>query len=246
MMTLSRNIGKGVFILALFGAAFLLGLVIMDRIVMPIVVGHGQEVIVPDITERSKNEARKVLDEVGLRIVLETEIFDPVVPEGYIVSQKPQAYSKVKKGRRIRVVISKGSEQLTVPDLIRGISLRTAEIELKSAGFDLGTVMYRASDEFHEEVVIAQSPLPNAVAPRGALISLTVSSGPLSGYALMPDLVGLSAEAAIAELRESGLETGEIVYVKRDDLLPETVVEQSVDVGTDIVRGSRIDLTVSQ
>ena len=129
-----RIILKGLFALLVCGAAFVVGVVLMDRVVMPLAVGHGQEVVVPDITERSMEEAKGILTETGLGMILESELYDPVVPEGYIMSQKPQAFSGVKKGRRIRVVVSKGSEQLTVPDLTRGISLRTAEIELKSGG----------------------------------------------------------------------------------------------------------------
>ena len=245
-MPILRIVLRGIFILSIFGVAFLIGLILMDRMVMPMVVGYGQEIIVPDVTERPMDEAKGVLNGVGLGMILESELYDPVVPEEYIISQTPRAFSKVKKGRRIRVVVSRGSEQLTVPDLTRGISLRTAEIELKSAGFDLGSVLYQASAEIPKGVVISQSPLPNAIVSRGALVSVTVSSGPLTGYTLVPELLGLSTDNAISELQEAGLEVGEIFRVKREDLLPETVVEQSLEFGTEVERGTSIDITVTE
>lgn len=241
-----RLILKGLFVIALFGFAFLIGLIFMDKVVMPRVVGHGITVMTPDITERSIEEARELLNESGLHLVEESEVFDPVVPEGYVISQKPRAYTKVKKGRRIHVAVSKGSELLTVPNLTRGISLRTAEIELKSAGFIMGSIDYRFSKEVHKGVVLSQSPSPNAIAPRGALVNVTVSKGSMTGTTIVPELIGLSAESAIVELQEAGLAVGTIDYEEQPDLLPETVVGQSVEAGEEVERGTSVDLTVTQ
>ncbi|UCE18405.1 MAG: PASTA domain-containing protein [Gemmatimonadota bacterium] len=218
----------------------------MDKVVMPHVVGHENVVIVPDVVENSVEDADHLLMESDLLLVKEAEVFDPVVPEGYIISQKPRAYSKVKKGRSVRVVVSRGSEQLTVPNLTRGISLRQAEIELKSSGFELGYVSYQFSDEAHKGVVISQSPPPNGTAPRGSLINLTISSGSMTGVTVVPELIGLSLESALAQAAESGLTVGVIEYVDQEDLLPETVVGQSLESGQEVARGTAIDVTVSQ
>ena len=135
---------------------------------------------------------------------------------------------------------------LTIPDVTRGISLRQAEIELKSAGFELGSVHYQSSDDVPKGVVKSQSPTPNSTASRGALISVIVSSGPVTGLTVVPELIGLSVEAAIVELKEVGLEVGEIEYVKQEDLLPETVIEQSLESGEEVERGTMVDLTVTE
>jgi beta-lactam-binding protein with PASTA domain len=237
---------KGVYVFILAGCAFGAGLIIMDRVVMPRVVGHGDVVIVPDVTENTVEEAQRMLEESHLFCVKESEVYDPVVPEGYVISQNPRPYSNVKKGRRIYVVVSRGSEQLTVPDVTRGISLRQAEIELKSSGFEMGSVAYQSSDDVPKGVVMSQSPLPHGTALRGSFINVTVSSGSLTGTALVPELIGLSVENAIAELQGAGLTIGRIEYVEHEDLLPETVVKQSVESGTEVERGTAIDVTVSQ
>ena len=234
------------FVGCIAGCAFLIGLVLMDKVVMPHIVGHGNVVIVPDVVENSVEEADRLLKASDLILVKASEVFDPIVPEGYVVTQKPRAFSKVKKGRRIRVIVSKGSERLSVPDLTRGISLRQAEIELKSSGFELGYVTYQPSDEIHKGVVISQSPPPSGTAPRSSLINVTVSSGSITGVAVVPELIGLSVESAVVEVKESGLTVGVIEYVEQEDLLPETVVGQSLETGTEVERGAVIDLTVSR
>ena len=245
-MSILKLILKGTGIVSLFGFVFLVGILLTDKIVMPRIVRHGSDVIAPDITERSFDEAEHILREIGLMLIEESKVYDPVVPEGYVISQKPRAYTKVKKGRRIHVVVSRGSERLTVLDVTRGISLRQAEIELKSAGFELGSVHYQSSEDIPKGVVMSQSPPPNTTASRGALINVTVSSGPVTGFTVVPELIGLSLEAAVVELQEVGLEVGEIEYVQQKELLPETVLGQSLESGEEVERGSRVHLTVTE
>jgi serine/threonine-protein kinase len=237
---------KGLFMLSLLAVAFVVGVVFMDRIVMPHVVGQSDEVMVPDITERSNEEAQRILEETDLLLVKDKDMFDPVMPEGYVISQDPPAYTQVKKGRHIHVVVSRGSERLTVPDLTRGISLRTAEIELQSGGFELGSISYRNSDEIPKGVVMSQSPRPYSTASRGALVNITVSSGPLTGMTAVPNVIGMSLEAAIAELKEAGLIAGMITYVQENDLLPGTVTSQSIAANEEVERGTHIDLTATK
>jgi serine/threonine-protein kinase len=163
-----------------------------------------------------------------------------------VLSQKPRAYSKIKKGRRIHVVVSKGSELLTVPNITRGISLRTAEIELKSVGFELGSVTHQSSEDIPKGVVLSQSPSPNTVAPRGTFVNVTVSRGPKTGLTIVPELIGLSTESAVVELKEAGLTVGTIEYVEEADILPETVVRQSIEAGEEVDRGTLVDITVTE
>ena len=238
---------RGLFLLGLMGAAFLVGLLLMDKVIMPGVVGTGGEVLVPDVTERSSEEAQRILNECGLSLVTESEMHDPVVPEGYIISQAPKAYTKAKKGRGVHVTVSRGNEQIAVPDLVtRGISLRTAEIELSNAGLELGSISYQASDRIPKGVVISQSPSRQALSHRGGLVSVTVSSGPQASLSIVPDVVGLDVESAIFELKEVGLSLGNITYIQQADLLPETVVSQSVPAGDGVDRGTTVDLVVTR
>lgn len=237
---------RGLFLLGLIGAAFLAGLLLMDRVIMPGVVGSGGEVLVPDVTERSSEESRRILDESGLSLVAASEMHDPVVPEGYIISQTPKAYTQVKRGRSIEVIVSKGTEQIPLPDLTRGISLRTAEIELTNAGLELGSISYQPSDYVPKGVVISQSPSRGAFSHRGGLVSVTVSSGPEKALSAVPDVIGLDVESAIFQLKEVGLTLGNITYIQQPDLLPETVVSQSVPAGDGVERGTAVDLVVTR
>lgn len=226
--------------------AFLVGVVLMDRVIMPRYVGHGQETEVPDVTERRVEEAQRMLEGKGLVLVRETDRYDPDFPEGCVISQDPAPYSWVKKGRRIRVVVSKGGRSTVVPNLMGGISLRQARILIKSAGFEVGTVSEERSSQVPKGVVIFQYPSPGSLASEGAAVDLTISAGKMVTRATVPDLVGKSLENALTSLKEAGLKHGEITYEVVEELLPETVIGQSIEAGRKAKKGSSVDLVVSR
>ncbi|GAG42872.1 unnamed protein product, partial [marine sediment metagenome] len=122
------------FIVLVFGAGA------MNWIVMPWATRHGQELEVPDVTERTVAEAERVVGKYGLRLVLDGTQNDPDVPPGHIVSQMPEAYLLVKKGRRIYVTVSKGGELFEMI-VVSGGSVRRAKLMLRQHGFEMANVV---------------------------------------------------------------------------------------------------------
>ena len=59
---------------------------------------------------------------------------DPAVPSGRVLAQQPRAGFEVRRGRRLKVVLSLGGRVLEVPDLV-GQPSRTVEITLRREGF---------------------------------------------------------------------------------------------------------------
>lgn len=233
-------------VLAFLVVAFVIGVVLLDQVLMPRYVGYGQEVEVPDVTEKSLKEAQRILEGRGLVLVQEAERYNPDFPTGYIISQDPAPYTWVKRGRRIRVVVSKGSKLTMVPNLMGGISLRQAEILIRSARFKVGTISKEYNPEVPQGLVFFQFPSPGVMVPEGTAIDLTISAGEMPILVEVPDLVGKSLESALTSLKEMGLKPGEIAYEVREELLPETVIGQSVKAGAKVERGSNIDLVVSK
>ena len=78
-----------------------------------------------------------------------------------------------------------------------------------------------------------------------ATIALTVSNGALPTAFKVPDLAGKSLKVARQMLRQNGLMLGVIHYRVRRDLIPETVIEQTLTPGTEVEQGQFVDLTVS-
>ena len=61
----------------------------------------------------------------------------------------------------------------------------------------------------------------------------------------VPSLFGLSKEAAEIELRKSGLRIGKVRYKQNEDLIPYTILDQSIQAGTILDNPQNIDITVS-
>lgn len=223
---------------------FILFLLLVDRVIMPAAVHRGRVCILPDITELSLKEAEEILRERELSLTVLAEEYNPLTPPGIILSQNPAPQTKVKKGRVVKVVVSKGEKMVLVPDL-KGVSLRQAEIMLHEKGLEAGEVNWVASDTFPQDVVVGGSPAFGLLVPVGMSVNLEVSLGSSPDAVIMPDLAGTSLEEAKSILRELGLEIGEVTHEVDNQLPVDTVLEQFPPKGAEAEKGTKINLIVS-
>ena len=100
---------------------------------------HGREVSVPKLTGLTAAEAQRIAAESGLAISRDQRFYSSDVPEGRIVSQLPPAGTRVRTGFRIRIAESLGPQKVEIPNLL-GQSVRSAELNLKERGLELGSV----------------------------------------------------------------------------------------------------------
>ncbi|MGB9876547.1 MAG: PASTA domain-containing protein [bacterium] len=140
-------------------------------------LGVPQEVVVPDLSRKSLEEARILLQRNGLRIgdILERE--NEQIPAGYIIDSQPPAGSLVRKGRKIDLIISTGAPYVVVPDL-RLIDEERAKKILEDMGLAVGDVSYVADEKVPFGQVVSQSPTPNSRVAKGTTVNLKVSMGP--------------------------------------------------------------------
>lgn len=218
---------------------------IMDNIVMPLSVrlGHGKSV--PDITGKPFAEAEKILGDHTFRIILEGEKHDPHFPPGYVVYQNPKPNSIVKNGRRIYVMTSMGERLVQVPRLT-GRSERDAKFIIQSSRLILEHISLEHSSYYPEGAVAEQSLQEGKEVKVGTPISIVVSLGRYPDRFLVPDLKGKDIEAAKMRLAKAGLTLGRITYRIESQLLPNTVLMQSIEPDQEVSIGTIIDLVVSQ
>lgn len=84
---------------------------------MHVLTGHGDEVLVPAIVGVHRTDAHELLEREGLYLIVENTVFDAVSDSGTVITQRPEADERVKKGRRIHVTISEGVERMLVPEV---------------------------------------------------------------------------------------------------------------------------------
>lgn len=132
-----------------------------------------EQVTVPDLKNKTPDEAQKALTAAGLNGQQGDAVFSDDVDEGNVASQDTAAGSTAYKGDTIVYHLSKGTEEISIPN-VQGLDFETARDRLQSAGFSVK--LQWVDDDADESIVISQS--RTGTAPRNTTITLTVSNGP--------------------------------------------------------------------
>ena len=133
-----------------------------------------REVEVPALAGRTYGEAVDILEELGLE-PRRVDVFSQQ-PVGVVASLDPKAGTLVDEGSVVTVRVSKGSQQIPVPDVLEQ-SEDSARSELEAAGFQV-EVVEAPSTSTPVGLVSAQSPDPGVEATRGSTVQITISTGP--------------------------------------------------------------------
>ena len=189
---------------------------------------------VPTVRGGTQEAAEAALEGVGLRVGKVTRRYSSSVPEGAVVSSTPKAGSALRPDSTVALVVSRGVEQLRVPDE-KGRSQSSAVAALEKAGFDT-SVTTVFSDDVDKGAVVEQSP-SSGTAARGSTVRLTVSKGP--ELVTIPDLEGLDVAQAEQQLAALGLAPRRMAIPG-----PGIVRNQSPGAGTQVEKGSDVTLFV--
>ena len=146
--------------------------------VVTIFISQGKEtktVNVPNVVGASLENATASITAKNLKISSSEEYSDKV-PAGYVISQNPVGGTEVEEGTTVKVVVSKGKQTVTVPN-VSGMSESAAISALEKLHFTV-KINREYNDYVYEGQVIRQSPDANTEAMPGSTITITVSMGP--------------------------------------------------------------------
>jgi beta-lactam-binding protein with PASTA domain len=223
-------------------AAFVGGVLIFNFAIMPLLVAHGEETRVPDLSLSTVSQAERLLKEQGLRLAETQLVFSPDVPKGCVVTQYPQAFAIVKRNRSVTIRVSSGELGVSVPEL-RGQSLRHAEIVLGRAGLQLGRVCQVNSADVAPDVIVSTYPGPGAMVEEGGSVDVLVSLGPGRVELMMPRLIGQNVDVVKSVLEAEGL----LVRVDPPSFRSGgSVTRQHPPYGTRVRKGEVVYLTVGR
>jgi beta-lactam-binding protein with PASTA domain len=135
------------------------------------------KVQVPDVTNRSKQEAEKLLLQVGLRASIVERVEREDVPAGTVVKQNPASGKMVAPEQTVLLTLSSEAKTVRVPD-VRGDSVARAKQTLQANGLSVGTISKSTRDDIAEGTVISQTPTAGNEVKPGQSVKLTISSKP--------------------------------------------------------------------
>ncbi len=175
---------------------FVLTGLLLGQIFMPIILKTSKEIKVPDVTGITISQARTNLELAGLDMRIAGEEYSENVPSGIVISQNPLPNSSIKFNKIVEVIVSKGSEKVSVP-YVKGLHISNATDMLLKNGIIVNDTNYVFDNNYAENIVVGSEPPENSLISKGGTISLYVSSPEIDNYVQIPNFVGLSSDSAI-------------------------------------------------
>ena len=191
----------------------------------------------PNTVNMTLEEAQDELEDNGLGYTV-VEAFHDEIPSGVVINQSPEKGTAMEAGDRVILTVSKGVDMVMVPVLtgktrseaVRALdeySIPIKEEKLVVSNLETGTV-------------VGQSPeAGNWISPSEG-VTLEISGSSVD----IPDVLDMPADQATAELEASGLKVTARVYYPSSDGTVDNVMNISPAVGTRVLRGSDVTLTL--
>lgn len=191
---------------------------------------------VPNVVGKQVTVAKHILEDNHLRVSV-SEVSNPDVPAGQVISQSPEANEQVKEQRTVHLVVSKGVGDITMPD-ITGMTLDQARSRLKNLGLVIGKISAGTDHSKEDGVILMQSPPGDSKVTKGATVDVTVNRVK-SKKVELPNLVGMTVKDAKDALASLGLNAA--ISGAGDDTA--VITQQSPEAGSSLDANTSVALT---
>ncbi|MTB53589.1 PASTA domain-containing protein [Lewinella sp. W8] len=233
---------------------FFLLLFVMLRVGMSWYTNHGKSLELPTFEGTQIEEARRMAEDLGLRIDVDKGAFDPDRPAGLVVQQHPRPNSRVKKNRTIYLtILSDEAPMITLPSLVGNYDYDQYVRALRSLGIraKVRSREYDPKQEentilhfFYDDQKITDEDLRGGVkVPQGSTLEFVVTIRQ-TGNVNVPQLKCRRFSEAEFVLGGSGLEIGSVrgTVASRDDAF---IVRTEPAAGQSVALGTRLTVFLS-
>ncbi len=216
-----------------------------------LVLQGAEQTVVPDVRGKELTEALVVLQDRELYPKLQLRFSTDPSLKGKVIDQRPSAGTVVKAGKRITLVVSKGSVVDKVEDF-RGKRLEEVRAHLQSL-FASQKPLLRIKEPvtyvFHPSpagTVLEQKPEPGTELTGLTDLILVVSRGPEVEKKKMPNLIGRSYSEALELLVDEQIPFVFQSQERKQGKRPGTIVEQTPKAGEEIEPGTPVELVMTE
>lgn len=204
----------------------------------------AKDIIVPNVTSKSTEEAIKELESAGLIVDDEVlEINSSTVDEGLVVKTNPLAGRTVKTGTSIKIYISLGAKGITIEDY-KGKNVLEVKGALEAHGINVIIEKEEVeSKDAKEDLIIKQSPEAGTELVEGNTVTLYIPDIKI----LYPDFTdGTYTEKSIREFCEKYNVILTVEYDENTNYPEGTIVHQTRDAGTPVTGNATFGITVAR
>jgi eukaryotic-like serine/threonine-protein kinase len=199
----------------------------------------GPSTSVPDVVGRQVAVAVRELGQRGYTADVQARVSSSDRAPGTVVSQAPEAGTKLDRGEQVTILVARGPGQSQVPRVV-GLSAAQALVRLQAAGLKGRTV--KVASRRPKDQVLEQSPAPGTELKKDSVVVLTTSKGPRTGT--VPSVVGVTEASARSTLEGSGYK---VAVTRIQSSQPRgIVVTQEPTAGTPAAKGTVVTINVSK
>jgi serine/threonine-protein kinase len=211
---------------------FVLALLVAGRLLKT----SGGDVNTPNLIGLSLSDAQSLLASKGLHAGKVAYQYDDTgkYANGEVMGQDPAADILLSKGQSVQLTVSRGVEQVVVPNGLVGLTQDEAKRAITAARLKVGQVVPRNSDQPAGQV-LQVDPASGSTVPINTSVQLVVSNGKVQ----VPKVVGMTVADATQALQQAGFQ----VQLNPDSSPPGAhVVSQDPAPGSYAAYGSVVSL----
>lgn len=214
------------------------GIIAIAAVAMALIGGEAK---VPNVVGQTQDSAVQAIEAAGYVVGDVTEEYSADVVAGRVCKQDPEADSALEKGGKVNIVISKGVEKGSIPDL-SGMTAEQAEKAIKDAGY---TPQYAGNEasEADADTVSKQDPAAGKEADKGTTVKYWISTGPEDIE--VPNVVGYDQASAKSTLEKAGFTVSVATGSYSDEYAEGEVMSQTPN-GGKLGKGETVTITVSK
>ena len=194
---------------------------------------------VPNIVNMTIKQAENKTNH-NLKIIEASSVYSDKVKRGNIISQQVKAGIKLKRGEKIKVVVSKGS-LVTVPSVI-GMNQGDAKKTLEEHQLNMVVKAEEYSMNVKKDCIIYQSVEAGKQADEQTSIEVTVSKG--IEQVKVPKVTGMKKQKAITKLKAAGF-TYSVNHDYSTSVSEGKIIKQSIKAGKYVNKKKKVKIVVS-
>lgn len=206
-------------------------------------LGPGALATVPDVHNKTVEQAQVLLRDEGFTVFPTSEIFDESVAAGWVVKTDPTAGSSQRRFLGVTLLVSRGPVLYKVPTVV-GEQLEAAKTALTDGHLATGTITQAFDEKAAVGTILSQDPQAGTEFRTNTKVNLVVSQGPEP--IAVPSVVGKTSAAAQAALKAVKLVAAIAPEQLNSATIPAGSVMSQTPTNGNLTAGGTVTLTLSK
>ncbi len=237
----------------ILGIAMIIFIIAMCATIAIMNGSRPNQVQIPNVSGNSdgseritKDEAIRILNELGFTDISVEEEYNDEVEEGYVISQDPEYRDNyaINVTKHITLTISKGQKIVTLPKNMVGKDVNDVKKELDKLELKY-EIIEKNSETTQAGIVLEVSPEEGEEITAATTVQITVSKGSAYKDVTVPNVINKTENDAVATLTEAGLLVS-IDYEENASKSDGIVTYQSANPGKTLKEGDSVKIVVNK